>query len=170
MRDAHGQALAFIYCEDEPGRRAKASCSPVTRRGASPPTDPVTTYSARSRCRRRSASRCRTRRRIWQVLTTSGSRTVGRRREQRGVLRDRSAIDGEIAARQRLERAAERRIADKVVCPRCAAEKYQRLTVEQRRIVKTGAQLVRYFSQSASWAELHRPAPPATLAQPPTLN
>ena len=22
MRDANGQALAFIYCEDEPGRRA----------------------------------------------------------------------------------------------------------------------------------------------------
>ena len=22
MRDANGQALAFVYCEDEPGRRA----------------------------------------------------------------------------------------------------------------------------------------------------
>jgi hypothetical protein len=24
VRDAHGQALAFVYCEDEPGRRAAA--------------------------------------------------------------------------------------------------------------------------------------------------
>ena len=22
VRDAHGQALAFVYCEDDPGRRA----------------------------------------------------------------------------------------------------------------------------------------------------
>ena len=25
VRDADGQALAFVYCEDEPGRRAAAS-------------------------------------------------------------------------------------------------------------------------------------------------
>jgi hypothetical protein len=25
VRDANGQALAFVYCEDEPGRRAAAS-------------------------------------------------------------------------------------------------------------------------------------------------
>ena len=37
MRDANGQALAFIYCEDEPGRRATGKLLTPTRRGASPP-------------------------------------------------------------------------------------------------------------------------------------
>ncbi len=26
VRDANGQALAFVYCEDEPGRRTTGSC------------------------------------------------------------------------------------------------------------------------------------------------
>jgi hypothetical protein len=29
VRDANGQALAFVYCEDEPGRRTTAK--PLTR-------------------------------------------------------------------------------------------------------------------------------------------
>jgi hypothetical protein len=29
VRDANGQALAFVYCEDEPGAVPRASCSPV---------------------------------------------------------------------------------------------------------------------------------------------
>jgi hypothetical protein len=31
---------AYVYCEDEPGRRAAAKPSPATRPGASPPTSP----------------------------------------------------------------------------------------------------------------------------------
>ena len=38
--DHNGQALAYVYFEDEPGRRAAPSCSPATRPGASPPTSP----------------------------------------------------------------------------------------------------------------------------------
>ena len=33
VRDANGQALAFVYCEDEPAEVRRASCSPATRRG-----------------------------------------------------------------------------------------------------------------------------------------
>jgi hypothetical protein len=37
VRDANKQALAFVYCEDEPGRRgAPPSYSPATRLGALP--------------------------------------------------------------------------------------------------------------------------------------
>ena len=42
-----GQPLAYVYFEDEPGRRVGgAPCSPGTRPGASPPTSP----SCRSCC------------------------------------------------------------------------------------------------------------------------
>ena len=30
VRDANGQALTYVYFEEEPGRRAAASCSPAT--------------------------------------------------------------------------------------------------------------------------------------------
>ena len=40
VRDANGHALAFVYCEDEPGRQATGKLLTVTRRGASPPTSP----------------------------------------------------------------------------------------------------------------------------------
>ena len=40
VRDANGQALAYVYFEEEPGRRAAPSYSPVMRLGASPPTSP----------------------------------------------------------------------------------------------------------------------------------
>jgi hypothetical protein len=33
VRDANGQALAYVYCEDEPGRRAAAK-TPHPRRGS----------------------------------------------------------------------------------------------------------------------------------------
>ena len=39
VRDHNVQALAFVYCEDEP-RRAAAICSPATRLGGSPPIGP----------------------------------------------------------------------------------------------------------------------------------
>jgi hypothetical protein len=32
VRDTNGQALAFVYCEDEPGRRTTATLPPVTKR------------------------------------------------------------------------------------------------------------------------------------------
>ena len=32
VRDAHGQALAYVYFEEEPGRRAAASALPPPRR------------------------------------------------------------------------------------------------------------------------------------------
>ena len=38
VRDANGQALAYVYCEEEPGRRAAAKLLTATRPGASPPT------------------------------------------------------------------------------------------------------------------------------------
>jgi hypothetical protein len=38
VRDANGQALAYVYFEDEPGRRAAAS--PETRPGGSRRTSP----------------------------------------------------------------------------------------------------------------------------------
>ena len=42
LRDANGQTLAYVYFEDEPGRRSAAhlrppSCSPGAKPGASPP-------------------------------------------------------------------------------------------------------------------------------------
>ncbi len=37
VRDANGQALAHVYFEDEPGRRAAAKLLPATKRGLSPP-------------------------------------------------------------------------------------------------------------------------------------
>ena len=41
VRDHNGQALAYVYFEDEPGRRAAAKLlSRATRPGASPPTSP----------------------------------------------------------------------------------------------------------------------------------
>jgi hypothetical protein len=40
VRDHNRQALAYVYFEDEPGRRAGPSSSPATRLGASPPTSP----------------------------------------------------------------------------------------------------------------------------------
>ena len=39
VRDANRQALAYVYCEEEPGRRAAAKLLTRTRRGA-PPTSP----------------------------------------------------------------------------------------------------------------------------------
>ena len=38
VRDANGQALAYVYFEEEPGHALQPSCSPATRRGGSPPT------------------------------------------------------------------------------------------------------------------------------------
>jgi hypothetical protein len=35
VRDNSGQALAYVYFEDEPGRRAAANSLPGTRRGGS---------------------------------------------------------------------------------------------------------------------------------------
>ena len=32
VRDANGQALAFVYCEDEPGRRARRTYRRLKRR------------------------------------------------------------------------------------------------------------------------------------------
>jgi hypothetical protein len=46
VKDHAGMSLAYVYFEDEQGRRAAASCSPGTRRGGSPPTLP----SCRSCC------------------------------------------------------------------------------------------------------------------------
>jgi hypothetical protein len=40
VRYVNRQALAYVYFEEEPGRRAAASCSNATRRGASPRTSP----------------------------------------------------------------------------------------------------------------------------------
>jgi hypothetical protein len=39
VRDANEQALAFVYCEDEPDGR-QPSCSRVTKPSTSPPTSP----------------------------------------------------------------------------------------------------------------------------------
>ena len=33
VRDANGQALAFVYCEDEPGRRTRRTYRRLKRRG-----------------------------------------------------------------------------------------------------------------------------------------
>jgi hypothetical protein len=41
VRDANKQALAFVYCEDKPGRRTTAKLlSRGTKRGGSPSTSP----------------------------------------------------------------------------------------------------------------------------------
>jgi hypothetical protein len=40
VRDANEQALAYVYCEYEPGRRAAAKPLTATRLGASPSTSP----------------------------------------------------------------------------------------------------------------------------------
>ena len=46
VRDTNGQALAYVYFEEEPGPERQPRCSPATRPGASPPTSP----SCRSCC------------------------------------------------------------------------------------------------------------------------
>jgi hypothetical protein len=46
VRAASGQALAYVYFEEEPGRRSAAHLLAPTRPGASPPTSP----SCRSCC------------------------------------------------------------------------------------------------------------------------
>jgi hypothetical protein len=33
VKDSAGQKLAYVYYEDEAGRRSRPSCSPKTRRG-----------------------------------------------------------------------------------------------------------------------------------------
>jgi len=38
VRDENGQTLAYVYFEEEPGRRAAAHLLTRARRGASPPT------------------------------------------------------------------------------------------------------------------------------------
>jgi hypothetical protein len=40
VRDASSQALAYVYFEDEPGRRAAAKLLTREKRGGSPPTSP----------------------------------------------------------------------------------------------------------------------------------
>jgi hypothetical protein len=40
VRDHNGQALAYVYFEEEPGVERQPSCSPATRQGGSPPTSP----------------------------------------------------------------------------------------------------------------------------------
>ncbi len=37
VRDANGQALAYVYFGEKPGRRAAAKLLPATKRGLSPP-------------------------------------------------------------------------------------------------------------------------------------
>jgi hypothetical protein len=38
--DANGQKLAYVYFENQPGRRAWQKCSPTMKRGGSRPTSP----------------------------------------------------------------------------------------------------------------------------------
>jgi hypothetical protein len=41
VRDGNGQALAYVYFEDEPGKTLRRrTSSPATKPGASPPTSP----------------------------------------------------------------------------------------------------------------------------------
>ena len=40
VRDANGQALAFVYCEDEPGRRANDNLSSIAQSQRSGPQLP----------------------------------------------------------------------------------------------------------------------------------
>jgi hypothetical protein len=40
VRDTNGQALAYVYFEDEPAGARRRTSSPATRPGGSPPTSP----------------------------------------------------------------------------------------------------------------------------------
>jgi hypothetical protein len=48
VRDSNGKALAYVYCEDEPGRRAAAKLLTRDEAGASPPTSRAHAMNFRS--------------------------------------------------------------------------------------------------------------------------
>jgi hypothetical protein len=56
VRDANGQALAYVYYEEEPGRRSAAKLMSLTKRGASPQTSP--SYQSCSRNLRKARVTC----------------------------------------------------------------------------------------------------------------